>query len=359
MFRNSYNRFFPTPNFLEMPAFGLDISDESVKFIELRVHSDGIRVGQYGEKKIAPGIVESGKIIDPKKMEDILLELKKEVGMKSVRVSILENQIYLFRFRLEKAGVTSVRESIELSLEEHIPVPGPEAIFDYDVLSEDAKSLELQVAAIPKTTIEDYMLVFKESGISVHSFELEAQAIARAVVKKGDLETYMIVDFGEKRTGIFIVSKGVVMFTSTIDFGGVVLNQAIEKSFKVSSQEAERLKREYGLQRNVLNKEIFPVLLNSVSILRDEISRHFLYWHTHTDEEGRENPPIEKIILCGGDSNLIGLPDYFAVSMKTKVEMANVWINIVDTNQKIPEVGSKHALSFAAAIGLALGDIKY
>lgn len=359
MFRNSYNKFFPTPKFLEMPAFGLDISDESIKFIELRVEEKGIRVGKYGEKKIAPGIVESGKINDPKQMEEILFSLKKEMNMKSVRVSILENQIYLFKFRLEKAGLTSIRESIELSLEEHIPVPAPEAIFDYDILGEDSKSLELQVAAIPKGTVEDYLLVFKESAISVHSFELEAQAIARAVIKKGDPETYMIVDFGEKRTGIFIVSGGVVMFTSTIDFGGVELDTAIQKSFKVTPVEANKMKVEYGLQRNVMNKEIFPVLLNSVSILRDEISRHFLYWHTHEDENGNTNPPIKKIILCGGDSNLIGLADYFSVSMKTTVEMANVWVNIVNTDEYIPEIDSKQALSFAAAIGLALGDLEY
>ncbi len=359
MFRNSYNKFFPTPKFLEMPAFGLDISDESIKYIELRVEEKGIRVGKYGEKKITPGIVESGKISDPKKMEEILVSLKKEVNMKSVRVSILENQIYLFKFRLEKAGLTSIRESIELSLEEHIPVPAPEAIFDYDILSEDPKGLELQVAAIPKNTVEDYLLVFKESAISVHSFELEAQAIARAVIKKGDPETYMIVDFGEKRTGIFIVSNGVVMFTSTIDFGGVELDNAIQKSFKVTPAEANKMKVEYGLQRNVLNKEIFPVLLNSVSILRDEISRHFLYWHTHEDENGNTNQPIKKIILCGGDSNLIGLADYFSVSMKTTVEMANVWVNIVNTDEYIPEIDSKQALSFAASIGLALGDLEY
>ncbi len=359
MFRNSYNKFFPTPKFLEMPAFGLDISDESIKFIELRVEETGIRVGKYGERKIPPGIVESGKIKDSKQMEEILLALKKEVNMKSVRVSILENQIYLFKFRLEKAGLTSIRESIELSLEEHIPVPAPEAIFDYDILSEDPKGLELQVAAIPKSTVEDYLLVFRDSAISVHSLELEAQAIARAVIKKGDPETYMIVDFGEKRTGIFIVSAGVVMFTSTIDFGGVELDRAIQKNFKVTAEEANKMKVEYGLQRNVMNKEIFPVLLNSVSILRDEISRHFLYWHTHEDENGNTNLPIKKIILCGGDSNLIGLAEYFSVSMKTTVEMANVWVNIINTEHYIPDIGSKQALSFAAALGLALGDLEY
>ncbi|KKP78420.1 MAG: hypothetical protein UR77_C0003G0027, partial [Candidatus Nomurabacteria bacterium GW2011_GWC2_35_35] len=52
MLRNSYNRFFPTPKFLLLPSFGLDISDESIKFIELVKTKDGIKVNRYGEKKI-------------------------------------------------------------------------------------------------------------------------------------------------------------------------------------------------------------------------------------------------------------------------------------------------------------------
>jgi len=360
MFTNSFNRFFlrffPAPGFLSTSSFGLDISDESLKFVELINKKDGIRVGRHGERNIPPGVIELGKIKDSKRMEEILLSLKKEKGLKSVRVSLLEEQVYLFKLRLEKLGLVNIRESIELALEEHIPVSAPEAIFDYELLGENAQSLELQVATIPKNVIESYLTIFKHSQISVQSFELEAQAISRAVLKKGDMETYMIVDFGEKRTGIFIVSRGVVMFTSTLDVGGVMLNDMIAKNFKISFEEAEKMKRKYGLQRNTENKEIFSVLLNSVSILRDELVKHFLYWHTHKDEEGKNNPPIKKIILCGGDSNLIGLSDYLSVSMKNRVEMANVWVNIVDTENHVPDINFKQALSFAAALGLALGN---
>ena len=116
------------------------------------------------------------------------------------------------------------------------------------------------------------------------------------------------------------------------------------------------MKEEYGLERNTDNKEIFAVLLNSVSILRDEIVKHFLYWHTHKDEEGRNNPPIKKIIFCGGDSNLIGLTEYISISMKSPVEVANVWTNILNTENYIPEMSLGQSLSFTTALGLALGD---
>lgn len=360
MFGDSLNkfffRFFPLPKILSDSLFGLDISDESLKFVELIATQNGIRVGRYGERSIPPGVIESGKIKDSKKMEEILSTLRKEEGVKSVRVSLPEEQLYLFALKLEKLGLKNVREGIELALEDHVPILAQDAIFDYEVVSENAQNLEVQVTAVPKNIIENYLLIFKRSQIAVKSLELEAQAVSRAVIKKNDLGTYMIVDFGKKRTGIFIVSKGIVVFTFTLDLGGVMLTNMIEKNFKVSFEEAEKMKHKYGLNRSIDNKEIFALLLNNVSVLRDEIVKHFLYWQTHKDEEGKNNPPIKKIIFCGGDSNLIGLPDYISISVKSAVEMANVWINISNTGNYVPEIGFNQSLAFATALGLALGD---
>ncbi len=355
-FSKFFLKLFPIPNFLEARSFGLDISDESLKFVELLSTRHGMKVGRWGEKIIPPGVIESGKITDPRRMEEILSRLRKEEGVKSVRVSLPEEQVYIFQLRLEKAGLKNIKEAIELVLEEHVPIQAEDAIFDYALVKEDAQSLEVQVVTIPKNIIDNYLLIFEHSQIQVQAFELEAQAISRAVIKNKDMDTYMIVDFGKKRTGIFIVSSGIVMFTFTLDVGGIALTNVIQKSFNVNFEEAEKMKEKYGLERSSENKEIFAVLLNNVSILRDEIVKHFLYWNTHKDEEGKNNPPIKKIILCGGDSNLIGLADYISVSMKTAVEMANVWVNIINTESFTPEMPFRQVLAFATAFGLVLGN---
>ncbi len=359
MLAETFSRFFPTPSFLATPSFGLDISDESIKFAELAKEKDGIRVRRYGERKIPSGIIESGKIRDIDKMGRILDSLRQEEGIKSVRVSLPEEQVYLFNLKLGKDGLENLREGIELSLEEYIPIPPEEAIFDYEKLGEDEKDLKLQVAAISKNVIEEYLSVFRSSKMSANSFELEAQAIARCVVKKGDPGTYMIVDFGKKRTGIFVISGGAAVFTSTLDLGGAMLSEMIEKNFKVSFEEAEKKKKEFGLRRGSENTETFSVLLNAVSVLRDEVVKHFLYWHTHKDEEGKDRPPIKKVLLCGGDSNLIGLTEYLSVSLKTPVELANVWVNIGGVEENVPEITLRESLGAAAALGLALGDFEH
>src|SRR3989344_4053375 len=159
LFDRFFSRFFPAPSFIAMPTFGLDIGDESLKFMELVSEKNGIQVGRHGERTVPPGIIESGKIKNPKRMEEILIKLRDEVGLKSVRVSLPEEQVYLFKLRLEKLGLVSIRESIELSLEEYIPLKASETIFDYELLDQDKQSLELQVAAIPKNVIENYITI--------------------------------------------------------------------------------------------------------------------------------------------------------------------------------------------------------
>lgn len=359
MFKELINTFFPIPNFISSVSFGVDISDESVKFVEIQKVKSIFKVKKYGERKIPAGIIESGKIKDSKKLEEILKSLKEEEGIRSVRVSLPEEQIYLFKLHLEKAGLKDVREGIELSLEENVPILAEDAIFDYDFISQNDTSIDVQVVVIVKNIVESYVSVFKNAGIAIQSLELEAEAVSRVVIKKDDKDTSMIVDFGNKRTGISIISNGMMMFTGTVDMGGETLTKLIEKNFKISFSEAEQLKQKYGLERNSKNQEVFSVLLNGVSILRDEITRHYVYWHTHKDDDGKDRPQIKKIILCGGDSNLIGLKDYLAISMKQRVEVANVWVNMVNTDQYIPEINFKESLSYATALGLALGNFDY
>jgi Tfp pilus assembly PilM family ATPase len=285
--------FFSKNNF-SPSSFGLDISDELIKFVLLVSNKHGIYLERYGTYKIPPMIVERGEIKDFKKLAEHLSIFRKKEGIKSVRTSLTTKEMH----------------------------------------------------------------IFKNSSIKVTSFEPESQALTRVAIKKGDQGTYMIVDFGEKRTRICVVSKGFVMSDSMAEVGGITLTNILQFKFNISFSEAEELKKLYGLQRNMDNQEVSSVLLSGVSVLRDAIERVSLHWHMYQDEEGKKNPSIKKIILCGGDANLIGLADYLSVSLKTKVEMVNVWINILDPKKKVPKMSLNETFSFAVAIGLALRNFE-
>lgn len=356
--RQLYNRYFPTPSYLAMNSFAIDISDQSIKYGELVSTSHGLQLGRFGKEKIPEGSVVSGKIENEDDIVSVLKKIKDKEKINFVRVSLPEEQMYLFTLSLPKTEDGNIREMILLQLEEHIPLKAVDTTFEYEVISSTSSNVLVEVSAISSATLEGYLSVFKKAQLSVLSCELEAQAVARAVIPLEDNDPVMIVDFGDTRTGVSIVHDGRVYFTTTLDLGGVNLTNMISKNFSISKEKAEEVKKNYGLNESSNIEDIFPIILNGISVLRDELNKQYTYWKEH-ENYGIKHDKIDRIILCGGDANLVGLADYLEASMKIKVDHANAWVNISSMDIAVPDMSFEESLAYATVLGLALGGYSY
>ena len=350
------NFLFPPPAFLLLPAVGIDISDRSIKFAKLIPTAHGFRLGEFGDVPLAPGIVEGGRIVTASRLVEALAELRRKHDISFVRAALPEEQMYFFRMNVPAGPEDSLYGTVELALEEHVPIAATEVVFDFEVVGRTEGEVEVAVTAASNTVIESYADTFRMAGLTLLSLELEAQAVARTVIHREDTFAHLIIDFGETRTGIAVSYGGQVYFTSTVNVGGQMLTETLAKHFGISVAEAESMKREFGLRRNSPHQDLFSLLLNNVAVLRDEINKHFIYWHTHPDENGKPRPPIEQIILVGGDSNLAGLPDYLATSLRVKTVVADVWTNVELPEHGVPDLTRNDSLGYATAIGLSLHD---
>lgn len=355
MQRSLFYKVFPPPKFLKMPAVGLDISDNSIHFAELKEGKGGFVVGAFGEREIKKGVIEGGEIKNINELTRILSSLKEEFDLSFVNMSLPEQRAYLFKLRIPEMNYGDIRSNVELQIEDNVPISANEAIFDYDIIKEgNDGQIDIELSVLPRSIVDEYLNVLEDSGLYPLSFEIEAQAIARSVVPSGDKGTFMIVDFGKTRSGISIVSNEITRFTSTVDIGGNSLTKAIEKTLKIKTDEAETVKREKGVMSREENEELFLTMMSIVSVLKDEINKHYVYWHTHKDQYGRKRHKIEKIILCGGDANLSGLPEYLSTSLNVPVERANVMVNVNSFDRYIPDIDFNESLHYSTAIGLAL-----
>lgn len=354
MERSKFYKFFPPPQFLQMPAVGLDISDVSMRFVELVEKRKGFVIGRFGERPIPRGVIESGEVKKPAELRTIFSDIKKAYDLEFVSVCLPEEKAYLFELRLPIMKYNDVRGAVELVLEEHVPISTSEALFDYDIVKEDESAVTVSVSAVPRALVDGYLEAFSGSGITPVGFEIEAHSIARAVVPEGEKGTFMTVDFGRTRTGIAIVSDGTVQFTSTVPVGGGALTDAIAKNLKVSYEEAEKIKHEKGISGESTNEDLSLALMSTVSGLRDEIRKHQTYWQGHVDDYGKKRPTIQKIYLCGGDSNLAGFASYLASGLPSPVELANAMANVNTLDKYIPEISFNDSLRYATALGLAL-----
>jgi len=360
--KKSFFNFFPTPNFLLRPAVGLDISDRSIRFVELIKKGGEIVLGDYGEKEIPEGALIEGDIKDIDLVKDVLENIKATYDFRFVRLSLSEQQSYLFKITLPRVEQNKLRENIEEQIAGRVPLPRESINFDYTIVkcgsasSADKQTIDVGVAVMPHAVIAQYLTLLTESGLVPLSFELEAHAITRAIVNPNDCGTIMIVDIGATRTGIAIVSDGIIQFTTTLNVGGNLLTEAIIKKFNIDFKEARELKERIGLIADKDEKlDMFSTLVLPVSTLRDEIKRYYIYWHTQKEEEHRK---IEKIILCGGEANVPGLREYLSASLKEYVEMGNPWRNITNFENYIPEIPYNHSLRYTTALGLALNSFQ-
>lgn len=346
---------FAAPKFLAMPAVGFDISADAVRFIELEQKGDHLEVVRFATRNFPLGIIAGGHVRDKKKLHDVVAEFSREYKFEFANVALPEEQAYLANMRIPHVSPAEIRGAIELNLEEHVPISGADAIFDYEIVASTERrkdTIDVVVSVLPRAVVDEYLEIFHGTGITPKAFEFESQAMARALVRRGDTGTVLVVDIGKMSTGIFVVAHGVVQFSASIDTGGHYLTQAIERALKIPYDEAETLKVAHGLIAREMNKGAVEAMLPVVTDLKTHLLRHYSYWQTHHGEKVGGN--IEAVYLTGGGANLEGLSEYLAAGLDVRVAVGNPWINVCSFETYIPPLARHAAHGYSAAIGLAL-----
>jgi len=353
-----FYKLFPVPPYLNLSTVGLDISDESVKFIELTHTAVGFHLSHFGHANFPVGAIVSGKIIKREDVLAVLKKIKEENNFSLVHLSLLEEECFVAKISIPASiKPKDLRGSIELQLEEYIPLRADQVIFDYEIHSrptEGKGNYTVSVLIAPKTLVADYTSLIREAGLAPASVEIEVESIARALIAPTDQNTYLIVDLGKTRTGFTIVDHGVSFFSTTINsISGETFTKAVQKVLNVSEEEAEQAKIKNGLRRSSSDNKVFESLLPAISSLKDEIGRYCNYWNDLA-EENESRKKISKVILSGGQASLPGLAEYLAADLKTSVEVGNPWTAFSDDKEKLPKLDFNNSLRYVTAIGLAL-----
>lgn len=350
-------KFFPVPKFLLRSAIGLDISDQSLKFIELLKKGSQLKIGRLGEVAIPVGVIEGGEIKKPEEFRQILLDLKKEWHFTNVFISLPDDHSYTFYLSLPPLKPEEIYDAIELQIEEYVPLPAPEIVFDYEVLGREelAGNLSVGVAALPRHIVVGYQEVLALVGINLLAIETQESALARALFKEGKDSNLVIVDLGKNHTTISWVKAGVAIHAATVPIGGLAITHNLEKSLNLEFDEAEKLKRTQGLLRSESNRPVFEAMLPAVAAICDEIERLTTFWLRQGE---KEEIKLEQIVLTGGQSSLPGLAEYLSNNIGCPVAVGNPWTKVFPAGTIIKELPLNEALRYGVAIGLALRNFK-
>lgn len=351
--RSLYHKIFsdliPPPQFLEMPSVGLDISDTVIRFAELKRKNQHFELGIFGAEQLPPDVISEGYVKDKDVLVKALTTIRKKHNLRFVNASLPEEKSYLFTTTIPYMDVADIRDALRYKIEENVPVHLSDAVFDYLFIRQPQPGdteIELGVAVIHTKVVTSYLEALHAAGLVPLELRIESQAIAQAVVPRGDMDTYILVTVRETKTVVAIVSQGSIRYSSTISVGGKSLASSLQKSF--ATDEAGTKKIREGKESKESN-EMFMSLVNAGSVVRDEIKKLFTYLENH----GNDKQEVKHIVVCGSDA-LLGLDEYLTRSLDLPVKVANVWTNILSLDKYVPPITNRESLDYASALGLAL-----
>lgn len=348
-------------------AFGLDLSDLSIKTAWLKKTGQQIQLASFGRQEIAPGIIESGEI---KKEGDLLEIIKKTIQQakgepiktKYCVVSLPETVSYIRVVQLPRLlKEEEIGEAIKWEIEANIPISVDNIYFDWQLISPlpvSEKHLDVLIGALPKGLVDPYLEVIKKAGLEPIVFEIESIATARALIKEGAKESIMIIDIGAKRTSIMVYSHNTIWLTTSVSVCNTLLVDDITKALGIKKEEALELKNKYGLDKEAEGGKIFQALEPRLLELVEEVKKYLNYFKTLSIE--KEIPSdISKVLLCGGGANLKNLPPFLSSKLQIQTEVGNPWVNILGASStKLPELSFDESLTYTTALGLALRGLE-
>ncbi|MCX6759196.1 MAG: type IV pilus assembly protein PilM [Candidatus Nealsonbacteria bacterium] len=359
---------------LKQQAFGLDISDLSLKIVKLKKNGRFFDLASFGETQIKPRVVKKGEIRDQDKLAEIIKKAVREVkgeklGTRNAVVSLSEEKAFLQVIQMPRLSEEDLKSAVIFEAENHIPLPIEEVYLDYQIISplrNHLDHLDVLIAAFPKKIIDSYVTCLKKANIKPIVLEIESLAISRALIKdETTTRPVLLIDFGANRS-VFIIFAGCsVRFTFSIPVSSQSFTEVVSRAMKIDLIKAEKLKIKYGLEEKStkIGKEVFESLIPALTDLTEQIKKYLDYYQTHAFHE--HLPPngkgIEKILICGGGAKLKGFTSFLSSELKIPVEIGNPWINIlpptVQPKEQMLIYEKEESLGYTTALGLALRGI--
>jgi type IV pilus assembly protein PilM len=338
----------------KIPAFGLDISSNSIKMVQLASSSSRIAIKGYTDVHLPKGVVQDDAIINTDTLASLIKHsLEKpafgHIDTRHVVASLPESKSFVRVIQIPQMSDAEIENAILFEAENYIPIPIDQVYMDWQEVGKRGDKIQVLIIASPKDYVDKYIDVLEKADLKPVALEVESQSLVRSIINAGSAETTLIVDLDAHRSNLIMVEAGVLQFTSSIPIAGNTFTETIARALGVSSVKAEAVKKEVGIANTAEYPNIKTTLLPVLNNLSAEI-KNILNFH----EEHSQNK-VSGILLCGGSAKLAHLDEFlrpeFASLPNFNVALADPWINLKNLDSS--SLPSFEALSFATSIGLA------
>lgn len=338
--------------FRDKPIIGLDISQTGIKV--MAVDSKHFLVEGYGSIDLDPS--KTQKMLEENDTSYLTENIKDlldnhvigSLPSNQVVLGIPTNRTYSHTFSLPTNAEKSIRDTVELEVNQYIPVPYEALYLDYEIIDRNKEELTAILAAAPKEIIDHMVEAVKAAGLQPVMVEPSINAVARVLrsTERADMPT-LIVDIGSTGTDIAIFNRDAIRVTGYAGVGGNTFTLAIAKSLKVDLEKAHQLKVLSGLNVGSRQAKLSAALKPSLDKINAEVLKIIRYYN----ERLSSTEKIEQILIVGGGANIPGIGDYFTNSLIMPARVAIPWQKM--NFGKLEQPGRQYRSRYIAVSGLA------
>jgi len=352
----------------EQTAMGIDIGSSAIKVVQLRKKGGKAILETYGALAFGPyahGEVGQTVTLGVAETSNAILDVIKEANITTKIGAIAIPSASSLIFIISLPGMISeaqLSNIIPNEARKYIPVPIAEVALDWWMIPRQVESTEedsnnskisefkteVLVIAIHNDTITKYKDILNKTAISSKFFEMEIFSSIRSSFGH-ELNPVLLIDLGASKTKLSIVEFGIIKSYHVVNKGGQDMTNSIRQSLNVSFREAEKLKRETGLLKEV-NKVVAGINQLAVDYIVGETKNVVLAY------EKKYNKSVSKIILVGGGSLLKGFLDEINSRFEADVLYGKPF-DKVEFPAFLDPVLEVSGPEFSVALGLALRQL--
>ncbi len=335
----------------DKPIVGLDISNTGVKV--MAVDNRRCLVLGYGSLDLEPIKVKESLESDNKYLAESVQTLMKEklIGIlpsNHAVLSIPTARSYSRTFTLPVNIEKSLKDAVELEVDQYIPIPASTLYIDYRVIERNKKEITVLMSAVARNLVDRCVAAAESAGLIVSLVEPGMNSVARLLTstEDGNLPS-VIVDIGPASTDIAVLDNCTIRVTSGVTVGGNTFTLDIARILDVTLENAHQLKVLNGLSAGPRQEKVKSAIEPSLKQIITETRKVMRYYNERISDERK----LEQLLIVGSGSNMPGIGEYFTNELIMPARVASPWQKL--DFGKLPEPARQFRSRYITVAGLA------
>ncbi len=288
-------------------------------------------------------------------------EIMKSRGIRPAPLMLaLSGQVVFPRFvRLPAVGRDKLLQMVQYEVEQNVPFPINEIVWNHQFIGDDSSGEQCAMIVAAKVeNVREITDCVVAAGLEPEVVDVAPMALYNCLrYNAGDLAgCSVLLDIGARSTNLIFIEDEKI-YSRCIPVAGNAITLELAKSFSISFQEAEAMKREHAFvslggvyaSEDERAERISKIVRNVVTRLHAEISRSINFYRS---QQGG-NAPV-RVLLTGGSAVLPHLDTFFREKLQVEVSYLNPFTNVAVNSRINREKAGVDAFVLAETVGLAL-----